>query len=226
MDLRPEMMFGVVTVKKPSPVVEFAVGAHAPRNRLIRIATVMPIVAVQIRQAMAKVIERQKKTYVMPVEYTEDHKRGDERREFEDSPKCLARILTFEFLKNRLGIFAEKTQESVFEGMLGFALVTVFVNRNPIDGLTVLVRPVGVSLVVLHVNAFVEDLAKADRDRFQDAEQTIEQRRMEIRIVNEIVRDAVDVPGNADRIDETENEHHPKRHPRKKIKQAEEVSAV
>ena len=156
-------MFGVVTVKKPSPVVEFAVGAHAPRNRLIRIATVMPIVAVQIRQAVAKIIEQQKETDVVPVENAEDHKSRDERREFEDSPKCLARILTFEFLKNRLEIFAEKTQESVFEGMLGFTFVTVFVNRNPIDCPTVLVGPIGVSLVMLHVNAFVEDLAKADR---------------------------------------------------------------
>jgi len=48
--------------------------------------------------------------------------------------------------------------------MLGFTFVTVFVNRNPIDGPTVLVGAVGVSLVMLHVNAFVEDLAKADRD--------------------------------------------------------------
>ena len=44
--------------------------------------------------------------------------------------------------------------------------------------------------------------------------------------MNEIVRDAVDVPGNADRVDETENEHDPKRNARKKIKHAEEVGAV
>jgi len=42
--------------------------------------------------------------------------------------------------------------------MLGFPVVTVFVNRNPIDGLTVLVRPVGIPLVMLHVNAFVKNL--------------------------------------------------------------------
>jgi hypothetical protein len=44
---------------------------------------------------MAKVIERQKKTNVMPVEDAEDHKRRDERRELEDSPKRLAGILAF-----------------------------------------------------------------------------------------------------------------------------------
>ena len=89
-----------------------------------------------------------------------------------------------------------------------------------------LVRPVGVSLVMLHVNAFVEDLAKADRDRLKNAEQTIEQRRTKVRIMNEVVGNAVDVPGNADRVDKTENEHDPKRNAGKKIKHAEEVSAV
>src|SRR5437763_12526765 len=110
--------------------------------------------------------------------------------------------------------------------MLGFTFVTVLVNRDPIDRLTVIVRPVGVSLVMLHVNTFIEDLAKAHRDRLENAEQTVEQRRPEVRIVNEVVGNTVDVPGNADRIDKTENEHDPKRDARKKIKHAEEVSAV
>ncbi len=44
--------------------------------------------------------------------------------------------------------------------------------------------------------------------------------------MNEIVRDAVDVPGNADRVDKTENEHDPKGDARKKIEHAEEVGAV
>ena len=79
---------------------------------------------------------------------------------------------------------------------------------------------------MLHVNAFVKDLAKTNRDGFQNAKQTIEQRRTEIRIVNEVVRDAVDVPGNADRVDKTEDEHDPKRDAREKIKHTEEVSAV
>ena len=100
--------------------------------------------------------------------------------------------------------------------MFGFTVLAVFINRNPIDRLALFVRAVGVSLVMLHVNAFVENLAETDRDRFQDAEQTVEQRRTEIRIVNEVVGNAVDVPGNADRIDEAEDEHDPKRNPRKR----------
>lgn len=130
----------------------------------------------------------------MPVENPEDDKSRDERRELEDAPKRLARILALQFLINRLGIFTEKTQERIFECTLRFTVVTVFVNRNPIDRLAMLVGAVSISFVMLHVNAFIKDLTKADRDCFHDAEQTIEQRRTEVRIVDEIVGDAVDVP--------------------------------
>src|SRR5438552_4804110 len=95
MHFRPEMMFGVIAIIKPDPVIEPVITAHAPRNRLFRIAPVMSIVAVQIRQAVAKVIEREKETDVLPVKNTEDHKSRNKRSEFEDSPKCLARILAF-----------------------------------------------------------------------------------------------------------------------------------
>ena len=44
--------------------------------------------------------------------------------------------------------------------------------------------------------------------------------------MNEIVRNAVDVPGNAYRIDEAQNEHDPERDARKKIKHPQEVSGV
>src|SRR5437667_11017219 len=95
MHLWSEMMFGVVTVKEPDPVIELVITAHAPRNRLVRIAPVMPIVAVQIRQTVTKVVEWQKKTDIMPVKNTEDHKSRNERRELKESPKCVARILAF-----------------------------------------------------------------------------------------------------------------------------------
>src|SRR6266536_3258420 len=95
MHLWPEMMFGVVTIVEPRPIIELVITAHAPGNRLIRVATVMPIVAVQIRQAVTKVIEREKETDVMPVKNTEDHKSRNKRSELDDSPKGLARILAF-----------------------------------------------------------------------------------------------------------------------------------
>src|SRR5262249_21693653 len=152
-----------------------------------------------------KIPERQKETDVMPVKNTEDNKCADKQHKLGHAPKRLARIFPLQFFKDCLGIFTEKAQERVFEWTLRFAVVTVFVNGDPIDGLTVLVGTVSISFVMLHVNAFVENLTEADRDRLQDAKQTIDKRRTEIRIVNEIVGDTVDVPRNAHRIDETEN---------------------
>ena len=110
--------------------------------------------------------------------------------------------------------------------MLGLAVVPVFVNRNPIDRLAVFVRAVGISLVMLHMDAFIENLTEADGDRFQNAEQAIKQRRTEIGIVNEVVGNAVDVPGNANRVDESKDEHEPKRDSREQIEHSKKERAV
>src|SRR5947207_15794662 len=82
-----EMMFCVVAIVKPGPVIDLAIGAHTPGNRLVGIASVMPIVAVQIREAVTKIPKRQEKTDVMPVKNTEHNKRGDKARQLEHSPK-------------------------------------------------------------------------------------------------------------------------------------------
>ena len=110
--------------------------------------------------------------------------------------------------------------------MLRGPIVAVFVNRNPIHRLSIFIGQVSVALVMLHVDAFIKDLAEADRDRLQDAEQAIQQRRTEIGIVNEVVGDAVDVPRDADGVDQTENDHHPERHAREKVKHPKKVDAM
>jgi hypothetical protein len=162
MHLWPEMMFSVVTVKEPSPVVNLPVSAYAPRNRLVRITAVMPVVTVQVREAVAKVPEWEKETDVTPVQNTKDNKVRDDRRELKHSQKGFARIFALQFPENGLGIFAKEAEEGVRERMFSFTFEAVFVILNPINGPTVLVRAVGVSLVMLHVNAFVEDLAEPD----------------------------------------------------------------
>src|SRR5262245_1375280 len=222
----PEMMFCVVSVVEPRRVIELHVGAHAPGNRLIGIAPVMPVIPVQIREAVAKIPKRQKETDVMPVKNAEDDKSCNEACQLEHSPKRLARVLAFELVQNSLGILAEETDKSVFQRMFRFTVMAMLVNGNPIDRVAVLVGPVGVSLVMLHVNALVKNLAEANSDRFHDAEQTIQKRRPKIGIVNEVVGNAVDVPGDADRISKTEDQHHPERHAREKVKHAEEVDTV
>ena len=128
MHFRPEMVLGVVAVIKPNPVVKFIVTAHAPRHRLVRIAAVMPIVPIQVRETVTEIVERKKKTDVAPVEDAENDKGHNEKREFENAPECFARIFALQLLKDRLGIFPEKTEKGVLERMLGFAFLAVFVN--------------------------------------------------------------------------------------------------
>jgi hypothetical protein len=57
----------MIAVVEPCPVIELAVGAHAPGNRLVRIATVMAVIAVEIRKAMAEIPKWQEETDVVPV---------------------------------------------------------------------------------------------------------------------------------------------------------------
>src|ERR1043166_988866 len=113
MHLWPEMMFGVVPVIKPRPVIELSIGAYAPCNRHVGIAPVLPIIAVQIREAVAKIPKRQKETDVMPVENSQNNKSRDKARQLEHSPERRARVLPFQFLEDSLGILAKETAERV-----------------------------------------------------------------------------------------------------------------
>jgi hypothetical protein len=79
---------------------------------------------------------------------------------------------------------------------------------------------------MLHVNAFVKDLAEADSDRFENAKQAVKQWRPKVRIVNEVVRDAIDIPRDAHRVNEAKNEHDPERGSRKEMEHSEEIDAV
>src|SRR5947207_5855347 len=162
----------------------------------------------------------------MPVQNAEGNKSSHEKRDLHHAPISFPRILALYRLENGLGIVAKKAEEHVAQRMFGFAVMPMLVDRKPIDGVAVFVRPVRVSLVMLHVNAIVEGLAKADCDRLEKGKEAVEEWRTEIGVVNEIVGDAIDVPGNADGIKESEDKHHPERHAREKEEHPEEIGAV
>src|SRR4029453_13333478 len=164
MHLRSEMMLRVVAVKKPDPIVKFVVTANAPGKRLVRVTTIVPVVAVKVGKTMAEVPERKKKTDVTPVEDAENDECGNEQRQLCNSPESVARVLAFQFPVNRLWIFAEETEESILKRVLWLTVMSMLVDRNPIDCLTILIGPVSVSPVMLHVNAFVKNLAKTNGD--------------------------------------------------------------
>jgi len=126
--LRPEVVFGVVSVVEPDPVVKLVVTAHAPRDRLVWIAAVMPVIPVQIGKAVTEIVKRKKKTDIAPVKDTQNDERHDEEGELQNAPAGFARISVHEFLEDSFGIFAEKAEEGVLERMLGFPFLAVFVN--------------------------------------------------------------------------------------------------
>src|SRR5262245_5129871 len=128
MHLWAKMVLRVKSVVEPRPVIELAVGAHTPGNRLVWIAAVMPVVAIQIGEAVAKIPKREKETDVMPVENTEDHKRCNEAYQLEHSPKRLARVLALQFLEDGLRVLAEETDKRVFQRMFRFTVMAVLVN--------------------------------------------------------------------------------------------------
>ncbi len=74
------MVLRVVAVKEPDPIVKFVVTAHAPGKRLVRVAAIVAVVAVEVGKGMAKLPERHKKTDVAPVENAEDDERRNEQR--------------------------------------------------------------------------------------------------------------------------------------------------
>ena len=78
--LRTEMMLGVVTVKKPDPIVKLAIATYAPGERFVRIAAVVPVIAVEVGKAVAKVIKGKKETDVVPVENSKTRKSTDKKR--------------------------------------------------------------------------------------------------------------------------------------------------
>ena len=119
------------------------------------------------------------------------------------------------------GIIAKEAQENVAPRIFRFAVVTMFVNRNPIDRLAMLVRPIGVALVMLHVDDVVIGLREAARDRLDDSEEPVQKLGAEERVVNEIVRHAVDVGVDHERVNEPEDQHDPERRVRVEKEESE-----
>jgi hypothetical protein len=74
------------------------------------------------------------------------------------------------------------------------------IDRNPVDRIAAFDGLVAVAHVMTAMNAIVKHLREATVSRFEEAEDPVQQRRIEISVVDEIVGDAVDVPGDAEGI--------------------------
>src|SRR5689334_24112754 len=83
MHARAIMVLGMVAVVEPEPVVELVIGAHAPGERDVRLASIMQVVAVEVREAVAEIPEGKEENDEPPVEDSG----GDIEREERDDLK-------------------------------------------------------------------------------------------------------------------------------------------
>ena len=94
MHLGPEMMFGVVTVEEPDPIVELVVTADAPRDWFVRVAAVMAVVTIQVGKAMTEIPKAEKEKDVMPIQDTQGNEGANKERDFRQPPISFPPIFT------------------------------------------------------------------------------------------------------------------------------------
>src|SRR6266850_1579807 len=102
----------------------------------------------------------------------------------------------------------------------------MFVNGDPIDRLSIFAWPVGVTLVMLHVDGVVVGLRKATRDRLSDSKEPIEQLGAKERVMDKIMSNAVDVRVDHQRVNESKDQHYPERRVRVKEEEPQEISEM
>src|SRR6266403_4807370 len=227
MHFRPEMVFGVVAVVEKEPVVDFSVAAHAPGDWFVRVGAVVAIVTVQITETVAEIPERNhKEDHVSPIEEKHDEKRGRERSQFDVSPKNVAVPALPQLATDRADIVAEKTQKHITPRIFRFPVVAVAIDRQPIKGVTTFILPVRIAFVVLHVHCVVKRLRKTTRHRLRDSKKAVQNFGAEKWVVDEVVTNAIDVGVHHQRVDETENQHHPERRVRIQKEEPEKIGEV
>ena len=195
---RPEVVFGVIPIIEPKQVIPFVIGTDSPRDRFVGIPAVMQKVAVQIGAHVSQIIKGKKIDPEFPIQNQTDRDRRSKNHYFDDSPPGVDPVFTFDFAVDCFGIFPEITEENVAPWIFCLAIVSMAIDRNPIMAIAVLVWPVAISHVVPMMHIFVKRLGNSQRHRQHDTEQPIQNSRGEIGVMNVVVRDPVDVPGNAD----------------------------
>src|SRR5476651_2250409 len=160
--LRTEMMLLVVAIVEEEPIIDLPVAAHAPRDGLVRVRAVMAVKTIQITEAVAEIEKRQEiEKHVTPVKQEHHEQGGSECGQFNVAPKEIAVAALAQFPTDRTDIVPEKAEEHVTPWILRFAVVAMFIDRNPVNGLASFVRPIGVAFMVLHVDGVVVGLRKA-----------------------------------------------------------------
>jgi hypothetical protein len=201
--LRAKMVLSMISIVKPKQVVPFVVGTDSPCDRLVRIAAIVKEIAIQVGAAMSQIIEREKEDPEFPVQRKANGDRRSQDDNFRNSPSRIDRIFSFDFGVDGFWIFPKVTEENVAPGVLRLTVMAVSIDRNPVVRVSVLIGPVAIPHMVPVMNMLVERLRNPKRYRFHDAEKSIKDSRFKERIMDEVVRDTVDIPGHAYRINQS-----------------------
>ncbi len=185
--LRAIMVLGVISIVKPKQVVPFVIGTHSPRNRLVGIPAVVKEIAVQIGAAMSQIIKRQKEDPEFPVQDQANGDRGAQNNNFRNSPPRIDRVFSFDFGVDGLWIFAKVTEENVAPRILRLTVVAMPIDRNPVVGVSVLIRSVTIAHMVPVMDMLVERLGNPKGYRFHDTEQPIKDSPSKERIMDQVV---------------------------------------
>ena len=167
-------MLGVIPVIEPKQIVPSRVGTDSPRYRLIRVSSIMEKETVQVGAALPEIIEWQKEEPKLPVQNEANANGCSQNYNLGNSPTCIDSVLSFDFPVNRLRILPDVTQEDIAKRIFGFAVLSMPINRNPIIGVSMLVRPVAVAEMVTVMNVLIEGLRNPNRNRFHDAEEPVQ----------------------------------------------------
>ncbi len=144
-------MFGVIAVIEKEPVINFPVTAHTPGNRFLRIGAVMAVVTIQVTEAMAEIEEGQEKQHEPPVDEMDRSGRdndchGDQNRDehgqFDVTPTQFDFTALGQLALDRAGIVTKEAEKNVAPRIFRLTVVPMFVNRDPINRLTIFIRAI------------------------------------------------------------------------------------
>ena len=175
---------------------------------------------------MSDVIKRQKEQDKFPVQDAHENEETEEGGNFENAPVSVRAALSFDFSKDCFGIIAQIAEKDVAPDVLCLPIVAMAVNRQPIDRLSFFVWAVAVAHVMPMMDILVEGLRESKRHRFEHGEYSIQRTPTEIRVVDEVMRDPVDVPGDANRVDDSQARQYPPWRHRKEREQGQHESKM
>ncbi len=220
------MMLGMIAVVEPEPLIKPPITAYAPSYGHIGIAAIMAIKAVEGRQAIAQIIKGDEKEHKFPVQQKAQNHKGYVTHHLEDPPGHILGIFLFQLGQGLTRIIAEIAIKRVFPHVFRLTILAIAINREPINGIAGFILNITIAHVVTHMHAVIKGLGKPNGQGFNQAKEPVEEAGGEIGVVDKVVRDAVDIPGDADGIHRAHEQQQPPRGMRKHQEHGDDIGQM